>query len=45
MDNQKANIIGRNLLPRIGIKIIYDKQAQKVLNVQQMDESNHEVKQ
>ena len=45
MDNQKANILGRNLVPRIGIKLIQDKPTQKILYVQQNDESNHEIKQ
>ena len=45
VDNHKANIIGRNLLPRIGIKLIQDKQTQRVLTVQRSDESNHEIEQ
>ena len=45
VDNHKANIIGRNILPRIGIKLIHDKQTQKVLTVQRSDESNHETEQ
>ena len=45
VDNHKANVIGRNLLPHIGIKLIQDKQTQKVLTVQQSYESNHEIKQ
>ena len=45
VDNHQANILGRNLLPRIGIKLIQDKPTQKVLTVQQSDESNHEIKQ
>ena len=38
VDNHKANIIGRNLIPHIGIKLIQDKQTQKVLTEQQDDE-------
>ena len=45
VDDQKANIIGRNLLPRIGIKLVQDKQTQKVLTEQRSDESSHEIKQ
>ena len=45
VDNHKANIIGRNLLPRIGIKLIQDKQTHRLLTVQRSDESNHETKQ
>ena len=45
VDNHKAKIVGRNLLPHIGIKLIQDKQTQKVLTVQRSDESNHEIKQ
>ena len=45
MDDHKTNIIGRNLLPRIGIKFIQEKQTHRVLNVQEKDESNHEIKQ
>ena len=45
VDKHKANIIGRNLLPRIGIKLIQDKQTHRVLTVQRSDESNHEIKQ
>ena len=45
MNNHKANIRGRNLLPHIGIKLIQDKQTQRVLIVQRSDESNHEIKQ
>ena len=40
-----VDIIGRNLLPRIGIRLIQEKQTHRVLNVQQNDESNHENEQ
>ena len=43
LDNHKANIIGGNLLPHIAIKLIQDKQTQRVLTVQRSVESNHEV--
>ena len=45
MDEHKANIIGRNVLPRIGIRLIQEKQTHRVLNVQEKEESNHEIKQ
>ena len=45
VDNHKANIIGRNLLPRIGIRLIQEKQTHRILNVQRNDESNHKFKQ
>ena len=36
VDNHKANTIGQNLLPRIGIKVIPDKQTQRILTVQRI---------
>ena len=45
VDDQKANIIGRNILPRIGIKLIQEKQKQNVLNVREQEESDPEIKQ
>ena len=45
LDDRKANIIGRNLLPRIGIRLVQEKQTRRVLSVQEKDESNHEFKQ
>ena len=44
-DDHKTNILGRNLLPRIGIRLIQEKQTHKVLNLQEKDESSHEIKQ
>ena len=41
VDNHKANIMGRKLSPRIGIQ---ENQRHRVLNVQQNDESNHEIR-
>ena len=41
VDNHKANIIGRNLSPRIGIRLIQEKQTHRVPNDQRNDESNH----
>ena len=40
VDDHKANTIGRNLLPRIGNKLIQEKQTHNVLNVQERKESN-----
>ena len=43
VDDHKKNTIGRNLLPRIGIKLVQEKQTHKVLNVQEREESNQRI--
>ena len=43
--DQKAKIIGRNILPRMGIKLIQEKQKQNVLNVGEQEELDPEIKQ
>ena len=45
VDDQKANIIGRNIFPRIGIKLLQEKQKQNVLNVREQEDPDPEIKQ